>query len=153
MVKPYIHEFMGPVFETICQEYTFRTGVTGKYGSPITRIGKWRGADPVLKCPSDIDVVGINEADKTAVIGECKFRNRSFGKEECETLMDRARLLAPYRIEKSEQGFLLLTGLRSILCFLLVVIQIGWSNMHRTIRLLCLFLLEVYIAGHSDQRS
>ena len=100
MVKPYIHEFMGPVFETICQEYTFRTGVTGKYGSPITRIGKWRGADPVLKCPSDIDVVGINEADKTAVIGECKFRNRSFGKEECEILMDRARLLAPYRIEK-----------------------------------------------------
>ena len=57
-------------------------------------------ADPVLKCPSDIDVVGINEADKTAVIGECKFRNRTFGKEECETLMDRARLLASYRIEK-----------------------------------------------------
>ena len=71
-----------------------------EYGSSITKIGKLRGADPVLKCPSDIDVVGINEADKTAVIGECKFRNRSFGKEECETLMDRARLLAPYRIEK-----------------------------------------------------
>lgn len=34
------------------------------------------------------------------MIGECKFRNRTFGKEECETLMDRARLLAPYRIEK-----------------------------------------------------
>ena len=90
----------GTVFETICQEYTFRTGVTGKYGSPITRIGKWRGADPVLKCPSDIDVVGINEADKTAVIGECKFRNHTFGKEEYETLMNRARLLHSYRIEK-----------------------------------------------------
>ena len=100
MVKPFLHDFMGPVFETICQEYTFRTGVTGKYGNPITRIGKWRGTDPVLKCPSDIDVVGINEAGRTAVIGECKFRNRTFGKEEFETLLDRARLLAPYKIEK-----------------------------------------------------
>ncbi len=100
MVKPYIHEYMGPVFETICQEYTFRTGVVGKYGTPITRIGKWRGSDPALKCPADIDVVGINEAEKTAVIGECKFRNRTFGKEEYEVLMDRGRLLASYKIEK-----------------------------------------------------
>ena len=100
MVKPYLHEYMGLVFETICQEYTFRMGVMGKYGSLITRIGKWRGTDPVLKCPADIDVVGINEAEKTIVIGECKFRNRTFGKEEYETLIDRGRLLASYRIGK-----------------------------------------------------
>ena len=64
----------------------------------ITRVGKWRGSDPFRKCPSDIDVVGISDLDKTAVIGECKFRTIPAGKEEYETLHDRGRLIAPWRV-------------------------------------------------------
>ena len=52
------------------------------------------------KCLADIDVVGINTTEKTAVIGECKFKNSAFGKSEYETLLDRARLVAPYRVSK-----------------------------------------------------
>ena len=37
-------------------------------------------------------------ASKTAVIGECKFRSMSIGKEEYETLHDRGRLIAPWRV-------------------------------------------------------
>lgn len=100
MVFPHLHEYMGPVFEKICQEYTFRIGMEGHFGVMLTRVGKWRGNDPVKRCPADIDVVGINENEKTAVIGECKFKTEHFGKEEYETLLDRARLVAPYRVER-----------------------------------------------------
>ncbi len=99
-VEPFLHDYMGLVFESICQEYVFRSGITGEYGTTITQVGKWRGNDPVRKCPADIDVVGIDTVSKTAVIGECKFKTSSFGKEEYETLMDRGRLLQPYTIKK-----------------------------------------------------
>ena len=97
-VQPLLHEYMGPVFEEICREYIMRKGAEGAFGSMLTRVGKWRGSDPFRKCPSDIDVVGISDLDKTAVIGECKFRSMPIGKEEYETLHDRARLIAPWRV-------------------------------------------------------
>lgn len=99
-VKPFLHDYMGLIFETICQEYVFQAGMSGKYGRMLTRVGKWRGSDPVRKCPADIDVVGIDEASKTAVIGECKFKKSSFGKEDFDMLMDRGRLIQPYTVEK-----------------------------------------------------
>ena len=97
MVEPFLHDYMGPVFEIICREYTFRSSMEGALGMTATRVGKWRGNDPVNKCPADIDVVAVNDAEKTAVIGECKFKNAPFDKEEYDTLLDRARLIAPYR--------------------------------------------------------
>ena len=99
-VKPFIHDYMGQIFETICQEYVLRAGMTGEYGRVLTQTGKWRGNDPIRKCPADIDVVGIDAISKSAVIGECKFKSTPFGKEEYETLMDRSRLISPYIVEK-----------------------------------------------------
>ena len=99
-VRPFLHEYMGPVFETICQDYTALRGMTGRYGFLVTRIGKWRGSDPVKKEPTDIDVVGISDIDKKAVIGECKFKNEIVGRQEYQTLVDRARLVDPYHVEK-----------------------------------------------------
>ena len=100
MVEPILHDYMGGIFELICQEYAFRMGMEGAWTTIPTRVGKWRGSDPQKKCPADIDVVAVNDADKTAVIGECKFKNSLFGKEEYETLIDRARLLYPYRVTR-----------------------------------------------------
>ena len=44
--------------------------------------------------PVDIDVVGISSVDKTAVVGECKFRNEKIDKEVYETLQRRSKLLS-----------------------------------------------------------
>lgn len=99
-VKPFLHDYMGPIFETICQEYVLREGMSGEYGHMLTQTGKWRGNDPVKRCPADIDVVGIDAISKTAVIGECKFKNSAFGKNEYETLRDRSRLISPYTVER-----------------------------------------------------
>lgn len=99
-VKPFLHDYMGGVFETICQEYVLRIGMTGELGRMLTKTGKWRGTDAIRKCPADIDVVGIDSVNEIAVIGECKFKNSSFGKDEYETLLDRSRLVSPYLVEK-----------------------------------------------------
>lgn len=99
-VRPFIHDYMGAVFEEICQDYTFRCGIEGRFGCSITRVGKWRGTDPVKKCPSDVDVVGLDETGRIAVIGECKFRNEKFSKTEYETLLDRARLITGYSVRR-----------------------------------------------------
>ena len=95
-VAPFLHEYMGGIFEEMCQEYVFMNGLSGKYGDIITNVGKWRGMDNLKKEPADIDVVGINTMNKKAVIGECKFRNSRFGSEEEKKLIDRARLIYPY---------------------------------------------------------
>ena len=97
-VEPLLHDYMGGIFEMMCRDYTFSKGMEGSLGMVPTRIGKWRGSDSLKKCPADIDVVAVDDVNKTAIIGECKFRNIPFGKEEYETLLDRARLIAPYRV-------------------------------------------------------
>ncbi|MGI6177589.1 MAG: ATP-binding protein [Eubacterium sp.] len=99
-VKPRIHDYMGQAFESICQSYTLSRGIKGDFGFTVTRTGKWRGADPEKKEQTDIDVVGVSSVGKHAVIGECKFTNAPEGKQEYDTLADRARLIAPYKAEK-----------------------------------------------------
>lgn len=72
-----------------------------KIGSVITEIGSWWGLE-LMKDESgnryhqtaDIDVVGISPIDKTAIIGECKFKNEKIDKDVYETLIRRAKLLS-----------------------------------------------------------
>jgi len=43
---------------------------------------------------ADIDVVGFSSVDKTAVIGECKFKNEKIDKNVYDTLARRSKLLS-----------------------------------------------------------
>ena len=98
-VKPYIHEYMGYVFEEMCQEYVMEKGIIGSLPVFVNETGKWIGQDNEKKQPSDIDVVGIDRVNKQAVIGECKFRNKQADSMEIEALADRKRLVAPYDVK------------------------------------------------------
>ena len=98
-VLPELHDYMGQVFEEMCQEYTFRIGMQGKLSFIPMEVGKWRGNDNVQKSPADIDVVGIDRHTKEAVIGECKFRNQMVGSKEMTVLFDRIRFLVGYRVK------------------------------------------------------
>lgn len=79
---------MGSVFEEICRYYTLEQGITGVFGSLITETGTWWGVEQMVDengkryhQSADIDVVGISTVEKTAVVGECKFKNeKSTGK-------------------------------------------------------------------------
>ncbi|MCD7957743.1 MAG: ATP-binding protein [Lachnospiraceae bacterium] len=107
-VKPYLHAFMGSVFESMCRSYTLEQGVLGTYGSFLTNVGAWWGMETIsdadgrkLRQSADIDVVAVSELDKTAVIGECKFKNEKIDKSVYETLMRRVSLISgKYRVVK-----------------------------------------------------
>nr|WP_081843193.1 DUF234 domain-containing protein [Butyrivibrio sp. WCE2006] len=107
-VKPKLHEFMGSVFEEMCRYYTLEQGIQGAFGSFLTETGTWWGVEQLQDAEdkwyqqaTDIDVVGISTIDKTAVIGECKFKNEKIDKGIYETLIGRARLISgKYNITK-----------------------------------------------------
>ena len=101
VVKPNIHTFMGSVFEEMCRYYTLERGIEGKYGSFMTAVGTWWGVEQLTdengkryQQATDIDVVGISSVDKTAVVGECKFKNEKIDKGIYETLVRRSKLLS-----------------------------------------------------------
>ena len=99
-VKPFIHEYMGSVFEEMCQEYVMEKGITGSLPVFVNETGKWTGQDNEKKQPSDIDVVGIDRVKKQAVIGECKFRNKQADCTQIEALADRKRLVLPFDVKE-----------------------------------------------------
>jgi len=101
VVKPQIHSYMGSVFEEMCRYYTLEKGIQGAYGSFLTQTGTWWGVEQIIDDEgrkftqsADIDVVGISSVDKTAVIGECKFKSEKIDKEIYETLLRRSKLLS-----------------------------------------------------------
>ena len=106
-VKPFLHAFMGSVFEDMCRYYTLKQGIIGKFGCFITSVGTWWGqekiTDPngtVRMQSTDIDVVGISDIDKKAVIGECKFKNEKIDKAIYDTLIQRSKLITKYKVSK-----------------------------------------------------
>lgn len=107
VVKPQLHSYMGSIFENMCRYYTLEQGIRGKFGNFITSAGSWWGTETLEKDgrkyqqSADIDVVAVSDVDKTAVVGECKFKNEKIGKEIYETLLRRSRLISGrYRIVK-----------------------------------------------------
>ena len=106
-VEPYLHSYMGPIFENMCQYYTLKQGIEGKYGCFITSVGTWWGQEKIkdqygnIKIQAtDIGVVGISDIDKKAVVGECKFKNEKIDKNIYETLIQRSNLITKYKVSK-----------------------------------------------------
>ena len=91
-VKDKIHSFMGKIFEDMCRYYTLSQGLDGNLNCLVTNVGSWWGPghDHI---PTDIDVVGIDDANNKAVLGECKFKNGVIDKDVYEALMDRRGLI------------------------------------------------------------
>ncbi|MGN0367883.1 MAG: ATP-binding protein [Wujia sp.] len=107
-VKPVLHSFMGSVFEDMCRYYTLQHGILREFDCFLTDVGVWWGTETIQDengvkkgQPFDIDVVGISEIDKKAVVGECKFKNEKIDKGIYETLKRRADLISgKYKIVK-----------------------------------------------------
>ena len=107
IVKPVLHSFMGGVFEEMCRYFTLAQGISGKYGSFITEAGSWWGTEQIVingakKYQSaDIDIVAISQSEKTAVVGECKYKNEKIDKGVYETLVRRSRTISKqYKITR-----------------------------------------------------
>ena len=92
-VKPLLPDYMGPIFEKMCRQYTLAAGIVGEFGCTVTQVGTWWGTNPGKRQETDIDVVGLDKRSKQAVIGECKFRNEPIDQGVLNALEERQTLL------------------------------------------------------------
>lgn len=84
VAKQHYPDYMGLVFEQMCQEYLMRYAK----GLPILlrETGQWWGTDPQTKKEVQIDIVGVPVEGTGYLIGSCKYRNERIGVDELELL-------------------------------------------------------------------
>lgn len=83
-VKRFFSDYMGLVFEKMCQEYLLRYAVN----LPIllSDVGQWWGTDAISRKEIQIDLVGTAVEGDEYLIGSCKYRNEKIGLDELELL-------------------------------------------------------------------
>lgn len=82
-----INDYMGPIFESICQEYLLRQAKERTLPFIPDKVGKWWGTNPALKAQDDVDLLAIDRTGTEALFCECKYQNRPMPMEEYDDLM------------------------------------------------------------------
>ena len=84
VVKRFYPDYMGLVFEKICQEYLMRYA----QNLPIllSDVGQWWGTDAKTRKEIQIDIIGTPADGNEYLIGSCKYRNEKIGVDELELL-------------------------------------------------------------------
>lgn len=83
-VKQYFPDYMGLIFEKMCQDYLLY--YSEKLPIELSEIGQWWGADPKKKKQIQIDIIGTPVEGKDYIIGSCKYRNEKIGVDELDLL-------------------------------------------------------------------
>ena len=83
-VKRFYPDYMGLVFEKMCQEYLLR--YADNLPVVLKEVGQWWGTDPKSHKEVQIDIVGVPLEGDEYLIGSCKYRNERIGMEELELL-------------------------------------------------------------------
>lgn len=86
-IQPKLHEYMGNIFEKMCQDYLMY--YAEDLPIDLNEIGQWWGTDATSHKQVQIDIVGTSASDgehDNYIIGSCKFRNQSIGIDELKLL-------------------------------------------------------------------
>lgn len=83
-VKRFYPDYMGLVFEKMCQEYLLR--YAKDLPILLSNVGQWWGTDSKTRREVQIDIVGAPVDGNEYLIGSCKYRNEKIGIEELELL-------------------------------------------------------------------
>jgi len=83
-VKRFYPDYMGLVFEKMCQEYLLR--YAKDLPILLSNVGQWWGTDSKTRKEVQIDIVGAPVDGNEYLIGSCKYRNEKIGIEELELL-------------------------------------------------------------------
>lgn len=89
-VKRYFSDYMGLVFEKMCQDYLLYYAKS--LPIELVDIGQWWGTDAQKKKQVQIDIVATGITPDAYIIGSCKYRNEKIGLDELELLRDYARV-------------------------------------------------------------
>lgn len=96
IIRPYLPEYMGFVFERMCHDYLLYYARHLPF--EILSLGRWWGNDPTEKKEIEIDIVGeiIENASgkKAYLVGSCKYRTMEIGRDELESLRKYASVFA-----------------------------------------------------------
>ncbi|MCM1256865.1 MAG: hypothetical protein NC307_03330 [Roseburia sp.] len=84
VIKRFYPDYMGLIFEKMCQEYLIR--YAKELPILLGETGQWWGTDPKTRKEIQIDIVGIPVEGKEYLIGSCKYRNEKIGVEELDLL-------------------------------------------------------------------
>ena len=106
LVKAQIRDFMGKIFENICQQYLFHPKIYESLPFPIGNVGRWWGNNPVKKRQEEIDIMAIQEP--YVLLGECKWKNAPVDMDTVHTLLERGGLFhypEKYYFLFSKSGF------------------------------------------------
>lgn len=83
-VKPYFSDYMGLIFEKMCQEYLLR--YADNLPVLLSEVGQWWGTDAKERKEVQIDIVGTPVEGKEFIIGSCKYKNEKIGVDELKLL-------------------------------------------------------------------
>ena len=92
-IEPKLNDYMGRIFEKMCQEYLMRLNGS-KAPFFFTSLGRWWGTNPQKKCQVEIDIVASSKEEKKILIAECKYRNETLGIPILKELMEKSRFLS-----------------------------------------------------------
>lgn len=95
IVKEQFSDYMGLIFEKMCQEYLLY--YAEELPIELNQIGQWWGTDPKERKEIQIDIVGTSVDEKEYIIGSCKFKNEKIGVDELELLKHYAEVFAKGR--------------------------------------------------------
>ena len=87
-VKQYLPDYMGLIFEKMCQDYLLY--YAEDLPIELSEIGQWWGTDARKKKQIQIDIVGTPVSGHEYIIGSCKYRNEKIGVDELELIRDYA---------------------------------------------------------------
>ena len=87
-VKKYYPDYMGLIFEKMCQEYLNR--YAKDLPIMLGSIGQWWGTDPAARKEIQIDITGAAVDGDEFIIGSCKYRNEPVGIEELQLIRNYA---------------------------------------------------------------
>ena len=76
-VKRFYPDYMGLVFEKMCQEYLLR--YAKDLPILLSNVGQWWGTDSKTRREVQIDIVGAPVDGNEYLIGSCKYRNEKIG--------------------------------------------------------------------------
>lgn len=87
-IKPYVDQFVGPIFEEICTDYLKEMNKRKRLPFVFEKIGRWWGNNPLRKKEQEIDIVAHD--GKNLLLGECKWQREKVGIEVYHQLVEKA---------------------------------------------------------------
>ena len=79
IVKPYLEDYTGKIFEEVCKEYFLNNIASDKLPFSYDQIGRWWGTNKKERREEEIDLIMCTNNKKNMFYIECKWRNEKVG--------------------------------------------------------------------------